>query len=165
MACDKTSICAILSLCDPQSLRFYPAPAWILSIGCHPSGKNLLHHGPSRGCRGVCSGTHSSSDLGAHRAHFSHFFSSQLCSFPLLKSVTTEAPPALVMGLAGTDWNQLCQAWGSPDCFSQCFPPTPGHGHLIHQVSGVLASFKITSLPSPADTPHICTVGYPGIWR
>ena len=147
----------LFSAYTTESLRFSPAPAWIFSTGCSPSGKNLLHHGPSRGCRRV-SAPHSLiwvlTELVSHT-----FFpdSLQLCSFPLLKSVTTEAPPVLVMGaavpcgraaveLAGTGWNQPCQAQGSPDLSSQRFPPTPGHGHLIHQVSNGLASFKIASL-------------------
>lgn len=161
---------------------FSPAPAWFFSTSCSPSGKNLLHHGLSRGCREVSArapGGLPPSLSWVPAGLISHSFfphSWQLCSFPLLQSVTTEAPPVLMMGspvwgsgaaveLAGTGWNQLCQAWGSPDLSSQRFSPTPGHGHLIHQVSSVLASFKIASLPSPADACNTCVVGYPGIQR
>lgn len=174
MACDGTSTRAILSFCYLDLMPF-PCPR----VDLLPRLQFLRKKSVPPWCSRVAWAPRAppASDLGAHRADFSHFLprSSQLCSFSLLKSVTVEASPLLVMGLAlpcgaaAVNWVELDGTshvrHGAALCSSPRFPPTPGHGHLIHGVSSALASFGIAALPSPVDARNIGMVGYPGIQR
>lgn len=108
-------------------------------LSCSPSGKHLLHRGVSRGVSSAARAPPLPSPTWVPAGLISHTF--YLMQFPSFSKMLS---PALMMGSAmpcsgaavepvGTGCVGHRAAMPSP----HRLPPTPGHGHPIHQVLSV----------------------------